>query len=401
MAKNYNPRFGSSASRNSNASGRRKASASSKRGNAQNSSSFSSRNKVEYIQSAKTDLAAKTPENDARASYARFRSDKTIRVLGNPESSTQRSRHQINASFEEDQGRSERRTVIPPVAGVTVREHRQRQRAAARRQSKAPARILLSLFALVVLAAIALGTYFSPAFSVNELTIEGAHRLTNERLTELAAIPAGSTLLRIDIEEVEKRLASDPWVGHVEVKRSFPATIILEVKERQIVAVAELSHASSSTRIDNWLISTDGMWLGSFETPGQPDEASDTVSSVSLLDGVLVTNAELSKIIHVKDASRSIVPTIGQTVTDEGLVNALALINGCSPGMLELISTISAPDRINTTLTLTNHVGVAFGAAEDIQAKEQAIQRLLSEHEGLITYINVRVADRATYRAAG
>jgi hypothetical protein len=43
-------------------------------------------------------------------------------------------------------------------------------------------------------------------------------------------------------------------------------------------------------------------------------------------------------------------------------------------------------------------VGVAFGAAEDIAAKETAILSLLKEHEGNITYINVRVANRATYR---
>ncbi|MDR1358147.1 MAG: cell division protein FtsQ/DivIB, partial [Coriobacteriales bacterium] len=77
-----------------------------------------------------------------------------------------------------------------------------------------------------------------------------------------------------------------------------------------------------------------------------------------------------------------------------------ALLRDFSPEMRAMVASISAPDAVKTTLTLYNNVGVAFGAAEDIEAKEQAIATLLAEHEGKVTYINVRVADRATYRAA-
>jgi cell division protein FtsQ len=298
------------------------------------------------------------------------------------------------------------------------------------------------------MAVVTLSVYFSPAFTVKKISVEGAHRLTSERLTELAAVPASSTLLRLDVEDIQKRVASDPWVKSVEVKRSFPETVVLVVEEREIAVVAEVSLSTSNTKVTNWLISTDGIWLGNFESPvsvvdtsegvegegsdgsaagdgaaedetaaaaggaegetgtaeeGQtaPDAATTPASGASLLDGVLVTSSEVDKLIHIKDTSHSIAPGIGQLVNDEGVANALALINGFSPEMLGLIHSISAPDRINTTLTLDNYVLVAFGAAEDVAAKEKAILKLLAEHEDQLTYINVRVADRATYRATG
>jgi cell division protein FtsQ len=293
-----------------------------------------------------------------------------------------------------------------------------------------------------VLVAIGFAVYLSPAFTVKEVTVEGASRLTNERLTELAAVPADSTLLRLDVEGIQSRVASDPWVEQVEIQRSFPATVVLLVTERQIAAVVELPSAGTSATVDNWLIASDGVWLGSYkepaslatgEEPAEGEEGSDEAAveedpadteqvdgedvagsenpdnqnatppedTTSLLEGVLVTISEVKQYVHVKDASRTITPVVGQTTTDEGVLNALALIKGFSPEMLALVQSVSAPDTINTTLTLTNYVGVAFGVAEDIEAKEKVILKLLSEHEGLITYINVRVADRATYRAAG
>ena len=53
---------------------------------------------------------------------------------------------------------------------------------------------------------------------------------------------------------------------------------------------------------------------------------------------------------------------------------------------------------MKTTLTLKSGVTVAFGDASDLELKEADINALLQEHEGKISYINVRVPDRPTYR---
>ena len=55
---------------------------------------------------------------------------------------------------------------------------------------------------------------------------------------------------------------------------------------------------------------------------------------------------------------------------------------------------------MKTSLTLKGGVEVAFGVAEDMELKEADIWTLLDKHEGKISYINVRVPDRPTYRTS-
>jgi hypothetical protein len=132
---------------------------------------------------------------------------------------------------------------------------------------------------------------------------------------------------------------------------------------------------------------------------GDLGTATRRTGAPSVLAGAWVPASELGQFASIKDVSQGISPQTGKLVADEGVLNALAIVNGFTPEMLALVRSISAPDRVKTMIALTNNVEVAFGAAEDIAAKEQVIRTMLVEHEGAITYINVRVADRATYRA--
>jgi cell division protein FtsQ len=345
---------------------------------------------------------------------------------------------------------------------MTVREHRERQRAIRRRRSKVPGRILIVFAIITTLVVAAFFVYQSSLFAVQEVQVEGVQRLTSERLTELAAIPESSTLLRLDDTGIQSRLEADPWIESAEVHRSFPSTVVLTVVERQIAMVVEVPVARDGTSAQRWLVSKDGIWLGfvnaqsvsagattagGAETSGgdgdgdaeasdgsgdaegndggdnvegsdgegtagdqtpedqQPSDQSGTASpsgsEFSVLDGARVGVSELAQWPPIKEVAQSASPQIGAKVADEGVLNALAIVNGFTPDMIALVRSISAPDRVKTTIALTNNVEVAFGAAEDIEAKEQVIRTLLTEHEGKITYINVRVADRATFRATG
>ena len=62
------------------------------------------------------------------------------------------------------------------------------------------------------------------------------------------------------------------------------------------------------------------------------------------------------------------------------------------------IVSISAESSLKTSLNLVDGVTVAFGDSSDVEIKEAAINSLLSQYEGKISYINVRVPTRPTYR---
>ena len=513
--------------------------------NTGNTQGFSNRDKVDYVQSAKVDLASKTTADDPRMRYTKYRHDKSTKVLSSPQDSRIQSRGLSQGSgrgggygsggsygsgggyggspggygYDDTRGDTPGAPGTPGtptprnLKATSAAEYRQRQRMT-KPKSNLPARIFATLFILVLLIGGGVALYVSPLFVIKDVQVEGAQHLTSQSLTQLAAIPQDSTLLRADFTGIQNRLEQSIWVESAQVHRQFPNTLVITITERQIAAICDIPASTGSTATQYWLLSRDGIWLGSYnaqqlqqaqaatqsvqggegaaatqppttpagaadgtqDNPGadttadaqgaegaqgadaqgtdgsseapaaagtgdatadaaaagatgagdatadvatgdvgtagggvaadagaaaqnpQDNPTTDTASSV--LTDAYVEPSELAGLLHIKDVSRNANPQIGQSVTDEGVLNALAIIKGFSPQMLALVQNISAPDKVKTMLTLTNNVGVAFGAAEDIQAKESVILALLDEHKDTLTYINVRVADRATYRAA-
>jgi cell division protein FtsQ len=406
--------------------------------------------------------------------YVRFRADRgTTRVLGDPRESGLRDRHRIDEFSADRDDRAVRASGMAgmagatgeswrqsgrgsrDVSGMTVREHRERQRLARRRARGIPVRAVVLFAAVILLIAAAAVVYWSPLLAVRETRVEGLQRLSSERVTTLAAVPADATLLRLDIEGIQDRLAADPWVISASVSRSFPSTLVLTVAERQVGAVVEIPSSQNGVPDQRWLVSKDGVWLGLLSaveageasgngegTDGSGGEGSDGGGSDSsggegasdsggeagdgslegqasggqdagpdteqgtepradpnVFGGVSVSADEIEQLLPIRNVSQTLDPQVGGHITDEGIINALAIVNGFSPEMLALVRSISAPDRIKTMISLTNNVEVAFGVAEDIEDKEQVIRGMLTAYEGRLTYINVRVANRATIRA--
>lgn len=79
--------------------------------------------------------------------------------------------------------------------------------------------------------------FFTSAFGARSVDVIGAKDLTPDEVRAAAAIEPGSPLLVLDTEEIADRVRQLPRVGSVEVRRSFPATIEIEVTERTPVAV--------------------------------------------------------------------------------------------------------------------------------------------------------------------
>jgi cell division protein FtsQ len=242
------------------------------------------------------------------------------------------------------------------------------------------------LVVLVVVVGGFLALYFSDLFAITRVEVAGNEKLQSSYVLGLAAVPEDSTLLRTDVQGITGRLVAEPWVEQVELERVFPDTLILHITEQPVAAVVDIVPETANDTTKQWIITENGTWISE-------------VNSTSN-EGVQIDAEDFVALPKIRDVSAAVRPESGAVESDEGVTNALALLRGFSPEMREMVASISAPDAVKTTLTLYNNVGVAFGAAEDIEAKEQAIATLLAEHEGKITYINVRVANRATYRAA-
>jgi cell division protein FtsQ len=269
------------------------------------------------------------------------------------------------------------------VTGRSVRIERERQHTEGQPKARRMSRAKASLITIAVVSVLAVIVYFSPAFAVKVVQVDGGWHLRSDRLTELAQVPTDATLLRVDIDAIVERVTADPWVSSVVVSRQFPSTLRLNIEEREPVAAVVLAGADPSSGRGVWLLAADGVWLG------EVLELGDAVQGV-----------DISRLVRIEDAIDSVLPVSGEPVAELALSNALAIVNGFSPSMRSRVTYISAPSVVGTTIYLGNHVEVAFGAAEDVELKEVVINQLINEHGDNLLRINVRVADRPTVRLA-
>lgn len=305
----------------------------------------------------------------------------TPHVLGDPHASA-------NENDTVGMGRPKGRRAADssrPGTRSTRRSSYPKRRAAERPKRGIGFKLLILLLIAIALAGGFVALYFSSLFTITDVRVSGNTRLESSYVAELADVPEDSTILRTDTEGIRSRLLTEPWILDVKVERSFPSTLVLNVTEQPVAAVVDIVPETATDSTQQWLLSESGIWIA---------QVNGTSSA-----GAQTRAEELAGMLKITDVSAAVRPEAGALEADEGITNALALLQGFSEEMRGMVASISAPDAAKTTMTLYNNVGVAIGFAEDIQAKEQAIATLLAEHEGTITYINVRVADRPYYRA--
>ncbi len=224
---------------------------------------------------------------------------------------------------------------------------------------------LLLLGAAVVAGVV--GLYRSSAFTVTRVEVTGITYLTEERVRERAALPPDATLLRLPVEEVVERLEADPWIAAVALERDFPDGVRLVVTERVPVALVDVGEASF------WLVDRAGTVLEQ-RTP----EPTDTV-------------------VVVRDLT-DFEPVPGEEAGSDALINAIEVVEGISDELRARVRAVSAPSVDLTTLMTTDDIEILVGSAEDIARKDTVARGILTEQQGRVVYINVRTADRPTWR---
>lgn len=246
--------------------------------------------------------------------------------------------------------------------------------------------VILAVAAFLVVGGMAL--YFSDAFSIEEVQVEGVEHLTSTEMAALANVPSGTTLLRVDTGAIEQSLLRDAWVKSVSVNRVFPHTLQIVITERTIAAVVEVP-SKNATAIQPWAIASDGMWL-----MGIPDQDSELGQSISQQ-----IYEDAASVLHITDVPYGTSPETGAFCTDENVNNALDIVSGMTTDLADQVVLVRATDAESTTLTLENGVEIAFGKAENIRDKERVCLEIMEQNPGTVAYINVRVVDRPTWRS--
>ncbi len=86
---------------------------------------------------------------------------------------------------------------------------------------------------VLILAAVATWLFgFSSVFATTQVRVTGISLLTEEQVTQAAAVEMGQPLARQSITMIADRVASLAPVAQVNVQREFPHTVVIEVTER-------------------------------------------------------------------------------------------------------------------------------------------------------------------------
>lgn len=174
------------------------------------------------------------------------------------------------------------RTRRRPRPAVPPSQHARRRRVKPGRTPRPPRRwslswrprglsrhTLLASAAGMVALVVLLGwlVWFSPVLSVRTVAVTGIEGdAATTTIRDLAAVPEGTPLARIDTEGIEAALATLPELASVTVDRSWPSTVRIEVVPRVGLAVVDVAGVS-------WLIDRTGVLFAQVTEPpaGMPE----------------------------------------------------------------------------------------------------------------------------------
>ncbi|GAB4137779.1 MAG: hypothetical protein Tsb0016_03260 [Sphingomonadales bacterium] len=74
-------------------------------------------------------------------------------------------------------------------------------------------------------------------FAVTQLVVSGAARTPTPMIDRAAAIDYSRSILAVDLAAVRARVEALPWIREVAVARRLPGTVMIEVSEREAVAL--------------------------------------------------------------------------------------------------------------------------------------------------------------------
>jgi cell division protein FtsQ len=97
----------------------------------------------------------------------------------------------------------------------------------------------LALLTVGVVGIAAWLVFFSSVLGVREIQVVGNLGLPAQQIQQVAGVADGKPLATVDVAEVEDRIGRIPQIESVAVSRGWPGTLLVEIVEREPVAVIQ------------------------------------------------------------------------------------------------------------------------------------------------------------------
>lgn len=248
-------------------------------------------------------------------------------------------------------------------------------------------RVFVGAIAVAVVALVAVIAFIVmahlPIFVINGIDATASEHVSAETIAKLANVQEGTTLLSVDFNEVSDNIKQNPWVKDVHISREFPSTLGISVEERQIEALVVIGTGQSV-----WAIGPDGIWI----EPVQLDTSGTDVASAAL------ARAQELGCLLIADVPASVDPAQGSATSDDTVMGVLTYQSELPSDITSQARVYYATSEGSISLILESGLEISLGSPEDINAKSQALTEIMATYPNQLTYINVRVASKPTYR---
>ena len=140
--------------------------------------------------------------------------------------------------------RASRATTVAGRGLASSRSRFERRAAAARRRPRLVAGIAVGV--LLVAGLVAWLGWFSAVLTATAVEVRGVTGAAAAQVRQVAAVPLGGPLMRVDTDAVHERLVAGKAWREVSVSRSLPHTVVIDVTPR----VAVLAVRGAGGRVD-------------------------------------------------------------------------------------------------------------------------------------------------------
>lgn len=219
------------------------------------------------------------------------------------------------------------------------------------------------VFLILLTAFILLG---SPIFEVRQITVSGNHVLPAQKIIDISGITTGTNTFKINLKEAAENLYTLPLIKEVRLVRQLPSRVIINVRERQPVALVPTGNGFIQ-------VDRDGVCL----------QQSGVGGSLPVVTGIPLRS-----------------PAPGQVLRDNRIAVALGVISDLPPQLLKGLSEIHIDGQGQVVLYTLDGVECRFGIPVDISRKAFVLMQVLEQINKSgrpVEYVDLTVAPVVKY----
>jgi cell division protein FtsQ len=194
----------------------------------------------------------------------------------------------------------------------------------------------IAAFAVVFVATAAVTATYTALFAAKDIELRGSHRIPRAEVLSLAHVNGHSNVFHLDASAVERRLERDPRILEAHVTTSLPDHVLIEIIQRDPVAVVGTPEA---------LVGADGVVIG---------PAADTI-----------------------DLPKLIAPD-GGPVAAGALATAAATAGALDSALRRAVDAVVVNPDGRLEVRLAAGFSASFGDASDLDAKVASLGALLA-----------------------